>query len=87
MGELKLGDEVRDTITGFRGVLVSITEWLHGCKRGMVQCRELCEGKPVECQAFDLAQLEWVNKTAIAPTESNAGPRPNPPHRPESTRR
>ena len=32
-----LGDEVKDTITGFKGIVVARTEWLNGCARVTVQ--------------------------------------------------
>lgn len=46
--KIKVGDEVRDTITGFSGVVVCRSEWMYGCLRIAVQPRELKDGKPVE---------------------------------------
>ena len=58
-----LGSIVRDVVTGFTGVAVSRTEWLHGCVRVGVQPRELHEGKPIESSVFDEAALEVVSET------------------------
>ncbi len=33
---IKLGQEVRDNITGFQGVATARTLWLHGCERILV---------------------------------------------------
>lgn len=59
-----LGLEVRDTITGYRGVVVAKTEWLNHCWRIMVQTRELKDGKPIDSVAFDVEQLEAVPDAA-----------------------
>jgi len=37
MDKVKLGQEVKDTITGFRGIAVTRTEFLQGCCRIEVQ--------------------------------------------------
>lgn len=57
---MKVGDVVRDKITGFTGVVTSRTEWLNGCVRFGVQSKELHEGKVVDAQHFDEVQLEEV---------------------------
>jgi hypothetical protein len=58
--DIKLGMELKDSITGFAGVAINRTEWLNGCVRIGIQPRELHEGKPIEYQVFDVQQLELV---------------------------
>lgn len=56
----KLGDNVKDKITGFTGIVTARTEWLYGCIRYIVQPSSLFEGKPIEPVSFDEGQLEVV---------------------------
>ena len=60
MEEAKLGDLAKDTITGFEGTVIAITEWLHACKRVTLQPRELNSktGQPIESNTFDMPQLQ-----------------------------
>ena len=54
---VKLGDKVRDTISGFEGVAVARTEYLNGCARVGVQPPVDKDGKLPEAQHFDQPQL------------------------------
>ena len=54
---IKLGSKVTDSITGMAGIAIARTDWLYGCVRYGVQPEELKDGKPVEAQWFDEAQL------------------------------
>lgn len=77
--KFNLRDEVRDTITGFTGVITARTEWLNGCLRYVVQSKALKDGIPAEGQGFDEQQLELVN--AYQPPvelKRTGGPFPNP---------
>ena len=64
----RLGDRVQDQITKLTGIVVSITDWLYGCRRCGVQPEGLKEGKPVEVGHFDEAQLVVVQRGVIEPT-------------------
>lgn len=57
---IKLGDVVRDKISGFSGIVVCKTEWLYGCIRYGVAPKELYEGKRIEADYFDEPQLELI---------------------------
>lgn len=54
---VKLGDKVKDAITGFTGIVVSRTEFLYGCVRCAVQPTELKDGKCIEPEYFDEQRL------------------------------
>lgn len=77
---IKLGDKVRDKITGLQGVAIARHDYLHGCTRWSLQPVELKDGKPVDCSTFDDPQLEVVEagnvpaKTGREP----GGPRDEP---------
>lgn len=82
---INLGDEARDTITGFAGVVIGDTKWLHGCRRLTLQPRELKDGKPIDPISFDEPQLELVSTAAASGTSEKGGPRPEPVRRPTAS--
>jgi len=53
MFKFKCGDQVEDTITKFRGVVVCQSHYLTGCNRYAVQSRDLHDGKPQDWVYFD----------------------------------
>lgn len=61
MSEIKLGCKAKDTITGFTGIVTSITEWLNGCRRVGIQPQELKDGSIVKEHVFDIEQLEYID--------------------------
>ena len=63
---INLGDKVKDSVTGFIGIAVGRTTWLHGCDRITVQPEGLNkEGKLFENQNFDEPQLEVVKPKKV----------------------
>ena len=55
---IRLGDKVKDPITGFTGTVVARTTWLQGCARINIQPFGTDkDGKIFECQSFDEPQL------------------------------
>ncbi|MBX9877654.1 MAG: hypothetical protein K2Y22_04280 [Candidatus Obscuribacterales bacterium] len=68
MIEVKLGDRVRDKVTGFEGIATGITVWLHGCRRVVIQPEKLgTDGKLIESWTFDEPGLEILEVGARAP--------------------
>lgn len=59
---IRLGDEIRDTITGFSGIAISRTEHLTGASRVCVQPKTMDGAKPAEEYWFDETRLEIVQK-------------------------
>lgn len=80
--EIKLGDKVKDKVTGFKGIAIGVTTWLHGCKRIAVQPQELKDGKPIDALSFDEPQLEMIESEKIKTgSRETGGPRPEPAQR------
>ena len=61
---IKLGDKVRDNISGLEGIAVARTEWLHGCIRIAVQ-PEAKDNKVPDSVTFDEPQLKLVKKIPV----------------------
>lgn len=79
---IELGDEVMDTVSGFKGVAVAITKWLNGCTRISVQPKVDKDGKLPESNCFDEPQLK-VTKAVKRPEPDRrtGGPMPFKPTR------
>lgn len=78
MRPIELGDIARDTITGFQGVVIADTKWIHGCRRLAIQPKELKDGKPMDHVSFDEPQLVLVEPHVARTTTGTGGPRPEP---------
>lgn len=78
----ELGKEVKDTVTGFKGIVTSRTEYLTGCARYGVQPKVNKEGVVPDARFFDENQLEVIGKgVAIVQTpaaKTKGGPQLNP---------
>jgi hypothetical protein len=93
MWKFDLGDEVKDVVTGFKGIIRCKSRYLTGCDRYGLQSQILKEdGTPAGWVWFDENELELVKSKKIKignvivnkdaePQLSivNGGPRPNPP--------
>lgn len=63
---IKLGDKVKDELTGFTGVATCRSEWLHGCSRIMIEPDKLGDkGSPIEGEPFDEQRVTLVSRSAI----------------------
>jgi hypothetical protein len=93
METIELGDRVKDKITGLKGIVIGITNWLYGCQRCTVQPEEAKDGKPAEVFHVDTPQLTIVEKRAVErpllpadPHHCPHGPREDATRRQEVTR-
>jgi len=76
---VELGDKVKDTVTGFEGIVVAETKWLNGCVRFGVQSDKLKDGLPTEPQWVDEHQLKVLSKgKAKQGPRDPGGPIPTP---------
>ena len=77
--KLGLGDEVEDLITGFKGIVVSCTQWLNNCNTYGVQATTLKDGVPQDRSHFDEPQLRLVRAHEHEAARDTGGPaRPVP---------
>lgn len=60
-----LGKKVRDTVSGFIGIVVGRHEFLAGCIRYTVQPEVDKDGKLPETQTFDDPQLKVIKEKKI----------------------
>jgi len=76
--KIKLGNEVRDTVTNFEGIAVSRTEYLTGCDRIELQPKIDEKGELKESVSFDVGTLEKIGDGVAISKEKEppGGPRP-----------
>jgi hypothetical protein len=69
---IELGDEVKHTVTGYKGICIAITVWLHGCRRINVQAKLKDDGSMPEMVAFDEMEMVVTKKGVVAATPYKA---------------
>jgi len=66
---VELGDRVRDRVTGFEGVVLSKSKWLHNVDSIGIQKQEIFAGKVEECFFLDeTPRIEILEKGLFADT-------------------
>jgi hypothetical protein len=76
----RLGDCVRDTISGFEGIAVARAEYLYGCVRFQVEAQRLGEnGAPIESVWFDEQRLDVAGIPVPGSSDPSGGPQSPPP--------
>ena len=73
---VKLGDKVRDSITGYEGVCTSIARFLNGCRRIGIQGNKLDKDNlPVDSYVVDETTVQVIEKKIFKTVqEDNGGP-------------
>ena len=78
--QFNLGDEVKDRITGFSGIIISRTQWLTNCNTYGLKSQQLDkDGKPQEMQCFDEPNIVLLTAQKYEernPVEKTGGPTP-----------
>lgn len=69
-----LGDEVKCKITGYKGVIVCRSQWIHNCNTYGVKSHELKDGKPLDAVFFDEPSLLLVEEKTMKPKNKTGGP-------------
>lgn len=80
---IKLGQEVKDGVTGFKGIAVSRTEFLQGCCRIEVQPKVDKDGQLQELGTFDEPQLEVIGRGVLVEVARKKTGGPHSGHNPE----
>ena len=73
--KFELGDKLRDRITGFTGVCVYRTQWIHNCNVYGLQPDKLKDdGTTPDREQFDEPQLEVVEQEVVEKSRKTGGP-------------
>lgn len=84
---IELGDEVKDLVSGFKGIAVARTEFLNGCVRLSIAPPIDSDGKHVDERWFDQEQIDLIQrgkvkrKPAEPQIKTTGGDRPDHPTR------
>lgn len=80
--DFALGDTVRDTVTGYEGVVTAAHQYLTGCARLSVQAKVTKDGAIPDPIGFDVTQLLLVKAgPRHVVNRTTGGPRNDPHHR------
>lgn len=71
--KINLGDEVKDSVTGFKGIVVARTDYIHGCTRVSVQPKVGKDGKVPDQMAFDEPALVVLKAALIKRSHNETG--------------
>lgn len=74
-----LGDSVRDTVTGLRGIVIGVVEYLYGCRRLVVQPLVDKDGKYVEAVYVDEPQVVVLQQVKVKASAKQRKQRPSGP--------
>ena len=74
---IKLGNKVRDMVTGLEGIAISRIEYLNGCVQYGVRPKVDKDGKSRDAEYIDIAELKVVGKGVAVDAEPNGGPVPD----------
>jgi hypothetical protein len=77
-----LGQTLKDTITGYEGVVYSRSQWWNGCNTYGIKSRELKDGKPMDSVHFDEPQLKLVLEKHLMNPEATPSKKPGGPIKP-----
>lgn len=72
--KFELGSKVRDTVTGFTGLVTIRTDWLAGLRRYALKPTILHDGKPIEAMWADEGLLEVVEAAEPHVMRKTGGP-------------
>lgn len=78
--KIELGDLAEDTITKYRGVVVSFTKHITGCDRFTLQSQDIKDGKIPDAYNFDVTTVILIEKS-VAKVNPKVEPLPKPEHR------
>ena len=82
MTEIKLGDLVADSVSGFKGIAIGQSTFLYGCRRIGIQPPIDKDGKLPEAHWFDEPQLQKVEpEVCKVGSRETGGPMVNVPTR------
>ena len=75
---IKLGQKVRDKVTGFEGMATAKVEYLNGCVQLCVKPKAI-DGKMLEGEYIDDSQLEIIDDGITIKDEPDGGLMPDTP--------
>ena len=79
---IKLGQEAKDKVTGFKGIIIGRSSWITGCDQYCLIMKIKAGNLPEDGQWFDEGRIE-ITGNGILPkevkTEKNGGPRQDVP--------
>ena len=73
---VQLGDQVKDTITGLKGIVIGLCDYLYGCRRLVIQPSIDKDGQYVESIWVDEPQVKVLRRAVVQASASQRKDRP-----------
>jgi hypothetical protein len=70
----RMGEEVEDLISGFRGIIVTLHLYINGCARATVQPKVGDDNTLPDAVTFDLPQLRCIKNNSYNIDNTTGGP-------------
>jgi len=67
------GDEVKDGVSGYKGIIRARADYLTGCNRYGVQGQKMKDNKPCEWVWFDEMELTLIKSKKVSYSKMNTG--------------
>ncbi len=71
-----LGKKVKDKITGYEGIAVDVTDFIHSDSRVGIQSSNIFEGRPALAHVTDLSNIESLEEVNTVIKKKTGGPLP-----------
>ena len=72
-------DELKDTVSGCKGIVVAITIYDTGCTHYSLQQKQRKDGKVPDWESFDDSRLVLVKAANVIKIKNKSGPAPKVP--------
>ena len=79
--EIKLGNKVRDKVTGFEGIATARIEYINKCVQFCVKPKVKEDGKMPDGEYIDVDELEIVDTGIVIEAKPTGGPQRDCPRR------
>jgi len=79
--KIKLGNKVRDKVTGFEGIATAKVEYINRCVQFCVKPPVGKDGKMPDGEYIDIDELEIVDEGIVIKTKPTGGPQRDCPNR------
>jgi len=79
---IALGDKAECQVTGFKGIVTAISDYIDGCRQVCLTPKVGKDGQVMESHWFDIERLKVKKQSAInLNSQPTGGPQPSPPTR------
>ncbi|HDY87324.1 MAG TPA: hypothetical protein ENH82_04310 [bacterium] len=80
---ITLGDRVKDTLNGFKGIAIGRAVYLHGCAQILIKAERLKDGVPADGHWIDEQRIITLKRMPINVSKESSAKSGGPQHSPK----